>query len=70
MPTACREFQFIQFFSQLWFFDGMFKPTFKFYKGYSIAVNKTIKDYLDYIDSLPLVDTPEIFGLHPNADIT
>ena len=48
----------------------MFKPTFKFYKGYSIAVHKTIKDYLDYIDSLPLVDTPEIFGLHPNADIT
>ena len=54
----------------MWFFDGMFKPTFKFYKGYSIAVHKTIKDYLDYIDSLPLVDTPEIFGLHPNADIT
>jgi dynein heavy chain len=48
----------------------MFKPAFKFYKGYSIAVHKTIKDYLDYIDSLPLVDTPEIFGLHPNADIT
>jgi dynein heavy chain len=55
---------------QLWFNENMFKPSFKFYKGYRIAVYKTIKDYLDYIDSLPLADTPEIFGLHPNADIT
>lgn len=48
----------------------MFKSSFKFYKGYSIPVHKTIKEYLDTIDTLPLVDTPEIFGLHPNADIT
>lgn len=48
----------------------MFKPAFKFYKGYGIPVYKTIKEYLDFIDTLPLVDTPEIFGLHPNADIT
>ena len=55
---------------QLWFNDGIFRPAFAFYKGYSIQVFKTVKEYLDYIDSLPLVDTPEIFGLHPNADIT
>ena len=55
---------------QLWFSENMFKPNFKFYKGYGIPVHKTINDYLDYIDSLPLVDTPELFGLHPNADIT
>jgi len=24
----------------------------------------------DYIESLPLIDTPDTFGLHPNADIT
>jgi len=48
----------------------MFKPSHKFYKGYNVAIHKTIKDYLDYVDTLPLVDTPEIFGLHPNADIT
>ena len=48
----------------------MFNPSFIFYKGYKIPVLKTVKEYIDYIESLPLSDTPEIFGLHPNADIT
>ena len=26
--------------------------------------------YLDYIKGLPINDTPEIFGLHDNANIT
>ena len=48
----------------------MFQPNFKFYKGYPNAVFKTSQEYLNYIDTLPFVDTAEIFGLHPNADIT
>lgn len=48
----------------------MFKPTFEFYKKYGIHVCKTVKDYLDTIDRLPSVDSPEVFGLHKNADIT
>ncbi len=48
----------------------MFKPSFYFYKGYGIPLFKTVKEYIDYIETLPLSDTPEIFGLHPNADIT
>ncbi len=55
---------------QLWFNEGMFKPSFIFYKGYGIPLFKTVKEYIDYIENLPLSDTPEIFGLHPNADIT
>ncbi len=27
------------------------------------------KNYLDYIDELPAVDNPELFGLNSNADI-
>lgn len=25
--------------------------------------------YTAYVDSLPLTNTPEVFGLHPNAEI-
>ena len=31
---------------------------------------RTLKHYRDYIDSLPIIDDPEIFGMHPNANIT
>lgn len=48
----------------------MFQNSFQFYKGYKIPVFKPVKEYLDYIDRLPLADTPEIFGMHPNANIT
>lgn len=54
----------------MWFGDHMFSETFSFYKGYSIPQCKTIDQCREFIDHLPLVDTPEVFGLHPNADIT
>ncbi|XP_078614027.1 dynein axonemal heavy chain 5-like isoform X11 [Branchiostoma floridae x Branchiostoma japonicum] len=55
---------------RVWFGDHMFGPNFVFYKGYPIPKCKNIQEYRDYIQSLPLKDTPEVFGLHPNADIT
>ena len=42
----------------------------KLFTGYNIPKGKTIAEYHSYIDNLPLVDTPEVMGLHPNADIT
>ena len=48
----------------------MFQAAFRFYKGFPIPVMKTLKEYVDYIETLPLTITPEVFGLHPNADIT
>ncbi|CAF0752073.1 unnamed protein product [Brachionus calyciflorus] len=30
----------------------------------------TLKQYRDYIENLPIIDDPEIFGMHQNANIT
>lgn len=57
-------------FSQVWFNESMFDSAFCFYTGYKIPVCKTLEQYFDYIQLLPAMDSPEVFGLHPNADIT
>ncbi|UYV81315.1 DNAH6 [Cordylochernes scorpioides] len=31
---------------------------------------KTLEEYKDYIDNLPIIDDPVIFGMHQNANIT
>ncbi|KAM7379582.1 hypothetical protein PAMP_005128 [Pampus punctatissimus] len=55
---------------QVWFSKKMFDPSFCFYTGYKIPVCKTVEEYIEYIQSLPTVDSPQALGLHPNADIT
>uniref|UniRef100_A0A8D0CSV5 Dynein, axonemal, heavy chain 5 n=1 Tax=Sander lucioperca TaxID=283035 RepID=A0A8D0CSV5_SANLU len=58
-------------FTRVWFSEYTFSDKFCFYKGYSIPGRaKTVQDVLQHIEGLPLVDSPEVFGLHPNADIT
>lgn len=32
--------------------------------------NNEIAKYRDYVDIIPPVDNPEVFGLHANADLT
>uniref|UniRef100_A0A8C7ITK8 Dynein axonemal heavy chain 8 n=1 Tax=Oncorhynchus kisutch TaxID=8019 RepID=A0A8C7ITK8_ONCKI len=49
---------------------SIFEPTFCFYTGYKVPVCKTVEQYMEYIATLPALDTPQVFGLHPNADIT
>ena len=57
-------------FARVWFGENMFADTFAFYIGYKIPKQKKIEEILAFIEELPLVDSPEAFGLHPNADIT
>ncbi len=47
--------------------DYLFSPSLPEYR--SIPA-KEYQDYLDYLESLPKIAHPEIFGLHENAEIT
>ena len=49
---------------------NIFASLFDHLAGYKIPKCKTLAEYVAYIESLPLADTPECFGLHSNADIT
>lgn len=57
-------------YGKVWFGEHMFIDNFSFYKGYEIPQLKSIDEYRNSIDALPLIDTPDVFGLHPNADIS
>lgn len=54
----------------VWFSESLLTPSFEFYRGYKVPITKNLSNYVDYINALPVNDTPEVFGLHPNADIT
>uniref|UniRef100_A0A8C2T2W8 Dynein heavy chain 5, axonemal-like n=1 Tax=Coturnix japonica TaxID=93934 RepID=A0A8C2T2W8_COTJA len=47
-------------FARVWFGEHMFSDKFCFYKDYVIPKGKTVEDYLQYIEQLPVVDTPEV----------
>lgn len=48
----------------------MFAEAFGFYQGYEIPQARYIEQFREAIEHLPPVDTPEVFGLHSNANIT
>jgi len=58
-----------------WLTQICLDPQFEFFPGYMVPANKPgypgtdIDAYRKYIETLPLVDDPEIFGLHTNADL-
>lgn len=48
----------------------MFADTFEFFQGYEIVVRRSIEFYLEFFETMPTTDPPNVYGLHPNADIT
>jgi len=55
------------------FNDDMLKPGFNFFKDktvtYEMANFAKWQQYAEFIEDMPLVDKPGVFGLHGNADI-
>ena len=62
-------------YGKAWLTQTCLDPNFEFHPGYFIPANKPefpgseVDQYRKYIDDMPLVDDPEIFGLHGNADL-
>lgn len=57
-------------FCKSWFSDVIFAEDFVFYKNYPVLVYKQVTDYLKAIDEMSPIDPPQVYGLHPNANIT
>ena len=57
-------------FTSVWFNSELLSPDFNFYESYAIPECNTMEEYQDFICGLPLHDSPQVFGLHANADIT
>ncbi|KAK3879380.1 hypothetical protein Pcinc_016045 [Petrolisthes cinctipes] len=57
-------------FLHVWFNEHLLTSDFRFYLGYGLPMCKGQAQYIEFINHLPATDTPEVFGLHPNADIT
>ena len=62
-------------YGKAWLTQTCLNADFEFHPGYFVPANKPdypgteIDHYRKYIESLPLKDDPEIFGLHGNADL-
>ncbi|KAJ3374425.1 Dynein heavy chain 10, axonemal, partial [Entophlyctis sp. JEL0112] len=54
------------------FLFDTFQPFFFFQSPqveYKVLLNGTREDYIAYIETLPLTNAPDVFGLHPDAEI-
>eukprot|EP01028_Stygiella_incarcerata_P006636 TRINITY_DN270_c0_g1_i1.p1 TRINITY_DN270_c0_g1~~TRINITY_DN270_c0_g1_i1.p1 ORF type:complete len:4523 (-),score=1222.92 TRINITY_DN270_c0_g1_i1:192-13760(-) len=57
-------------YGELWLTPDVVSHEFEFFPGYSIPHSEEIAKIRDHIEQLPLNDTPEVFGMHKNGDIT
>ncbi|XP_058453053.1 dynein axonemal heavy chain 8 [Malaya genurostris] len=57
-------------FAKVWFSDMMFLEEFRFFREYRIMKFKSLEEYMEAIEQMSLIDPPQVYGLHANADIT
>ena len=57
-------------YGQVWLSTAIFDANFRFHEGYKIPQVMEVSDYRKAIEKLPLIDSPNLFGLHPNADLS
>jgi len=71
--TDDRDKRLLNTYAESWFNESMLDPSFTFFKdktvSYSMANFAKWSDYADFIETMPLVDKPGVFGLHANTDI-
>ncbi|CAF0971632.1 unnamed protein product [Didymodactylos carnosus] len=68
--TDDRDRRLMITYAKNWFGEFIFSNEFKYYDGYHMSKARKLEEVLYCIDKLPLIDPPQVFGLHPNADIT
>jgi len=56
-------------YGQAWLAPRVMDAGFEFFKGYKVPSGQDIEAYRKYVEGLPLVDNPEVFGMHSNADL-
>ena len=57
-------------YAEKYFNAGCLERDLVLFPGYPVPDKTNIDDYKAAIEKLPAQDSPEIFGLHPNADLT
>ncbi len=57
-------------FTSTYFCPDLLHGHFEYFKGYKAPMTRNFIVVNEIINELPNVDSPEVFGLHSNADIT
>jgi len=67
--TDERDRRLVNAYGSRWLAPAVLEPRFEFFPRYGIPDANEAKACRAYIDELPLIDDPELFGLHGNADL-
>ena len=52
-----------------WLSEKVLDASFRFFDQYKVPAGQEVEAFRKYVERLPLIDAPALFGLHANADI-